>query len=338
MTKPEHRIALAAGSVDHRFLAQNIRETPGFQLVAVLVPGHDPEAAPLSDCATFTSDAPDTWRAFLGRERVDLVEVSAAFPQKTQLVAHCAALNLPLLFHAPLAGRLDAALELLSCLERSDTPALVFDSLLSHPFVLKAKQAIAAGEIGELQEIRVKCHLGANAEPPDFSDPFASGALNKLALIEFLAGPIREVFGFGTARALMCALRVDGPDRYGVLELVHSEHSPIATDGPEGADHRIELTGTDGILWLENLTSLMMESPRYRLKRKATTFIEDESVSYRPAGLTSLARRQAVERLISKSLPKKALADSLHIVHIAEAILTSLQTGAPTRVPENTAR
>ena len=135
---------------------------------------------------------------------------------------------------------------------------------LAYPYysffpVLKVKELIDAGEIGEVGTVRVRAILAGHGgqqtpTPPDTNDYLSHPAFDHFLLLALFGGPIEKVAAYlnpmeadGGQAQISC--KYSEPGRCGQLELcyapkmyVRSTHLPF--------DLEAEISGTDGVIWL----------------------------------------------------------------------------------------
>jgi predicted dehydrogenase len=174
----------------------------------------------------------------------------------------------------PMTLTLDEADRLIATASRQQVRFRVFENFIFYPPVMKAKQLIDTGTIGEPLTIRIKSNAGkgrnAWAVPAAAErwrrDPASCGGgpltfddgHHKFALAWYFMGMAEEVHAWiGQTTAASGAL-LDSPaliswkfpgDRYGTLEVVYSRDLEIHTRHyPQ--DDRVEITGTKGVIWI----------------------------------------------------------------------------------------
>ncbi len=246
--------------------------------------------------------------------------------------------GIPIIFPKPFAVSLDEADRLRRVFARFDTRAYLLDPWLFHPFTDQTRELLRDGQVGEIQHIRVKSHIGSQLDTnmADFTETLNDPAIeicmlppfDKAALIEHLMGPIDKLFAYGGAGRRMLALRFKEAGRYGVHEAVYSPQLPTAA----GGDHSLEITGTDGILWLRNLDSCLVEAPKIRLKRKDIVTVWDDRAEYSPEQQERALRVHILEHLERRVPSRFDLTGALRAIAVNDAVRRSLAENRSVRV------
>jgi hypothetical protein len=183
--------------------------------------------------------------------------------------------------------------------------------------------------------IRVKSHLGGAFDAARLADPdfnlFAEPPFDKAAVIEYLLGPIAEVFCYGGPAARLASFKFAAAGRYGVHEAIVSSGLTMKSDGAP-TDDLIEITGTDGILWLRNLTATMVEAPKLMLKRKDVVTVWDDHADYDLAGVAAAQRAHFAAVLRGKAKPRLTVEQAARAVLLNAAAHEAWKTARPVRV------
>ncbi|QFT01661.1 putative oxidoreductase YcjS (plasmid) [Labrenzia sp. THAF191b] len=216
----------------------------------------------------------EDYEALLARDDVDLVEL--LLPHHLHLSAALKAIEAGKIvsLQKPMCMNLAEADQLVAAAEAHDRPFKIFENFIFHPPVMKAKELIGQGAIGEPLSIRIKSNPGKSKtawEVPKEADAWrqqlemaGGGPLvfddghHKFALAWHFMGMPSEVHAFihHTERPdgglfdapSIISFRFPG-NRIGNLEIVYSPELEIA--GKYYAqDDRVEITGTHGVLWI----------------------------------------------------------------------------------------
>ena len=216
----------------------------------------------------------DDFDKVLNNDKVDLIELLLPHHMhlKTSLKAIEAGKIVSL--QKPMCLNLDEADELVESVRKYDKPFKVFENFIFHPPVIKAKELIDKGAIGKPLSIRIKSNFGIGDEawnipkyartwrrqteksgggPAVFDDGH-----HKFALAWYFMGPPDRVHAFiGNTvdhndewMDAQSQISFHFPEnRIGNLEVVYSPNLKIS--GKYYAqDDRVEITGTDGVLWI----------------------------------------------------------------------------------------
>ena len=223
----------------------------------------------LEDARIF--DEPDD---LLARGEVDLIEI--LLPHHLHLPVALKAINAGKIvsLQKPICTSIEEADRLVEAVAASGLPFRVFENILFHPPIARARRLVDEGAIGTPLSIRIKSNPGfsrtawtvpANATrwrqdrvecgggPLVFDDGH-----HKFALARHFMGDPDEVHAFiGETRSIDGRL-LDAPsiisfrfpgNRIGNYEVVYSPALEIGTRH-YAQDERVEITGTRGVLWI----------------------------------------------------------------------------------------
>lgn len=176
----------------------------------------------------------------------------------------------------------------------------VFENFVFYPPIVKAKQLIDEGKIGDISTIRLKMvaggfHHGWQVDPKTWlwrmeEATCGGGPLvfddgyHKFSLAYHFLGQPEKVFAFidatpvqGTAYKKPDGTTVQfyedapamitwkaGGKRYGVFDITYSPDLEVNTDY-YSCDERVEITGTKGIIWVTRCTGKMLQEPSLTL-------------------------------------------------------------------------
>lgn len=216
---------------------------------------------------------------------VDAVEIAAPLDRRaeTAIAALRAGKHVSVL--KPIARTLDEAESVVDAARNAKRFLRVNDPLVFYPPYRKAKELLESLEIGELATIRMKSNLAGNGGwGPDFDAQRMRGTeqlfhpcFDKFALAAWLFGAPAEVMAYlndmdpacGGASVILWKGQEAG--RYGIIENVYSPDMRIRSDYYP-CDETIEITGTDGILWITRCTGRMVEAPPIVVRKGRTHY------------------------------------------------------------------
>ena len=211
---------------------------------------------------------------FLARSGVDLVEILVPHHLHLQMALKAIHAGKIVSLQKPMCMSMTEADELVEAANASGRPFKLFENFIFHPPVLKARQLVDAGAIGEPLSIRIKSNPGKSKSAWDVpasanawrqrKTQSGGGPLvfddghHKFALAWHFMGNPEEVHAFiGSTEApdgtildaqSMISFRFPG-NRIGNLEIVYSPELEIMTRHyPQ--DDRVEITGSKGVLWI----------------------------------------------------------------------------------------
>ncbi|MCJ8322588.1 MAG: Gfo/Idh/MocA family oxidoreductase [Rhizobiales bacterium] len=210
----------------------------------------------------------------LARNDIDLVEIMVPHHLHLPIALKAIAAGKAVSLQKPMCLSLQEADQLVEAAEASSNQFKVFENFIFYPPVIKAKQLIDAGAIGDPISIRIKSNPGksktawkvptnANAwrqkksrsggGPLVFDDGH-----HKFALAWFFMGEPTDVHSFIGETTTPDGTVLDAPsiisfrfenNRIGNLEVVYSPELEIITQH-YAQDDRVEITGSKGVLWI----------------------------------------------------------------------------------------
>jgi len=246
-------------------------------------------------------------------------------------------IGLPLLVSGAFAGNYQTALSLAAAVSTMRAPFAYLDSLLEHPFVNRALRELERESIGEIQMLRVKANAGFidSFENSDgaAANPLLRREFDRTALVEKLFGPVTELFCQSGKNAWLLSYRFAAPGRYGFLEAVMSPDLRFNADFPP-IDDSVEITGTDGIILLRNLSGLLCEAPRFSMKRRDETVILDDRIEYSLESRELDMRLRFIENMHKKGVTPFDATPVLRAARLAEAARISALESRPVRPEE----
>jgi len=216
----------------------------------------------------------DDYEAILRDPDIDLVEI--LLPHHLHLEAALAAIaaGKAVSLQKPMCVKLDEADQLVAAAESARAPVKIFENFIFYPPVMKAKALIDGGAIGTPLTIRIKSNPGKSqtawAVPPSADawrqDPSQNGGgplvfddgHHKFALAWHFMGNPEEVHAFIGQTQRPDGFWFDAPaavtfrfpgNRMGNLEVVYSPEMEIITRH-YAQDDRVEITGTEGVVWI----------------------------------------------------------------------------------------
>jgi len=249
----------------------------------------------------------------------------------------------------PMTGTIEQADEMIAAAKAAGKLLRVHEQLIHYPPVLRAKDLIDAGEIGDLISIRHKTFIGRSdkawvvpmsarqwrmePEKAQGGQWLTDDGHHAYALAWFLMGMPDEVFAW-TGRTERFGAINDIPAlvtyRKGDLQMASWE----ATLSPEleidtdfyAADDVIEVTGTRGVIWVTRGMGKMLHQPPVVLYRdeKFTPF-EDMLAGWDDAFM--LATRAFIEAMTRGERPSLAGEDAREILRWCLAAEESARTG-----------
>ncbi|MDE2792978.1 MAG: Gfo/Idh/MocA family oxidoreductase [Paracoccaceae bacterium] len=212
--------------------------------------------------------------ALLSRPDVDLVEILLPhhlhFPVAMKAIAAGKTVSL----QKPMCTSLEEADRLVAAAAASGRPFRVFENFIFFPPIVRARQLLDAGAIGDPISIRIKSNSGTSRTAWDVPreairwrlerETSGGGPLvfddghHKFALAWHFMGNPESVHAYIGRTKVADSVVLDAPsivsflfpgNRIGSFEIVHSPELEIATRH-YAQDDRVEITGTHGVIWV----------------------------------------------------------------------------------------
>ena len=337
---PEVRIGIA-GSRGFDLVAQGCAAQANARVVAVADPDLERARAVATGFGIDKIYADP--REMIDAGGVDAVHFLSDAESRTDVVLAACRARKHVALHKPLATTVEDARAIREAADLAGVTVLVVDPLLHFPPTAQARALLAEERVGEVQMIRIKSNAGGRGgwgpglDPARLGDPaynpLLTPAFEKVAVAEFLFGPIREVFAYGGPAARMVSFKFAAPARYGLHEAVYSEGLLVPSPG-YSVDESIEISGLDGYLWLRNPMARMVEAPRLMLKRKDTVTIWDDKTAHAFPAVVAAACGHFLACVRAGATPLCGIREAERAVRVNVAAHESARTGKPVPITE----
>jgi predicted dehydrogenase len=272
------------------------RSHPGAEVVAVA----DTDVAAASRRGRAWGLAEDAIHAdaaeLLRRDDLDAVEILVPHHLHAELTAGAIAAGKHVALQKPMTVDLAEADALIGQAAAAGVQLKVFENFVFYPPIQHAKRLIEEGAIGEPRSIRLKSNAGRSASawevPPEAGlwrlDPARCGGgpmvfddgHHKFSIAWWLFGGLpAEVHAFIGRDELAPGFELDQPSvvswryadgRVGTLEVVFSPGLDLWTE-QYAQDDRVEVTGTEGVLWVMQGHGRLLDVPPVLLHRDGRT-------------------------------------------------------------------
>ncbi len=195
-TAPVKIVLVGAGLIGKRH-AKILQTLPETELTAIIDPTDDAQKFAQDVNSRFYRNIEEAFAS----ERFDGCILATPTPLHVEQGMFCIKHQCPMLIEKPIATSADAALQLVELSEQHDIPILVGHHRRYNPLILKAKQLIAQGEIGEVRAIQAVCWF---YKPDKYFDdaswrklkgagPISVNLAHDIDLLQFLCGDIISV-------------------------------------------------------------------------------------------------------------------------------------------------
>jgi predicted dehydrogenase len=253
----------------------------------------------------------------------------------------------------PMAVTMADTDEMVLAATKSSKVARVYENFRFYPAIQKAKELVDNGEIGEPLSIRFKLTNGFGGKG-DFAheksetwdrrmeiDMSGGGAVtfdhgyHIFTLARDFIGEVESVFawigrkkdksGYIWDSPAMISWRYKGTDKFGVWEQVWGDDLFIKTNYYAGED-RMEITGSQGIIWVTKCTAEFWDVPPLILYRdgKLTSFHDletDWQASF------DAATRNFIDSILGKAEPALSFIEGYEVQRMAIAVKKSGDEG-----------
>ncbi len=234
-------------------------------------------------------------RDLLALPDLDLVEILLPHHLHHPVTLDALAAGKHVSVQKPMALNLVQADEMIAAATAAGKTLRVYDNFLFYPPIVRAKELIDAGEIGEPLTIRIKSNAGFS--PTAWHVPLSAWAWrfnpetcgggpllfddghHKFALAHHFMGQPEETHAWIGEMELMPGRVLDTPaivswkfpgNRLGSLEVVYSPQLHIDTRY-YAQDDRIEITGTSGVIWINGGHGRLTDASALALSRDGQT-------------------------------------------------------------------
>jgi predicted dehydrogenase len=243
----------------------------------------------------------------------------------------------------PMAMNVTECDEMIRAAREAKVKLKVFENFVFYPPYVKARALIRDGAIGEPLSIRIKLAAGRggwkvplaawlwrlNEEvcgggPTIFDDGYHkfSTAIFLLGAVERVHAWIDRTFAAIDAPAMISWAYKEG----GRVGLIDATVSPSMTVRSKyyGADERVEITGTEGAIWVTRCTGKLLDEPPLQLYRKGqVTSFEDVRCDWLDSFIDStrhfvLAIRDGTDPVLSGEKGKEVLQFTLAAIRSAK--------------------
>jgi predicted dehydrogenase len=250
----------------------------------------------------------------------------------------------------PLATTVAEADRIATAVARARTTFRVTENFLYYPPILKAKELLDAGAIGEPSLVRIHTtrteHITGRAidlEPDAMvwrrdrgrnpGGPLYDDGVHKYATAALWIGEIGDISAIVTrgedilAETPAAAMwRFKGRDCLGIIDYTSAPEMTIRSRY-YGADEFFEIHGTRGIIWVTRCTGEMLDLPAVVLIRGAETVSHQVPTDWR-LGFDGAAV-DFVDSLLAGRQPAQDVRAATHILSVPLAIYEAARTGRP---------
>lgn len=294
------------------------------------------------------------YRDLLGMGDIDAVEVLLPHHLHHPIALEAFAAGKHVSVEKPMTGTIEQADEMIAAAKAAGKMLRIHEQLIFHEPVVRVKQMVDAGEIGDLISIRHKTFIGRSdkawvvpmssrqwrmePEKAQGGQWLTDDGHHAYALAWFLMGMPDEVFAwtgrterFGAMNDIPALVTYRKGDRQmASWEATLSPELEIDTDY-YAADDVVEITGTRGVLWMTRGMGKMLHQPPVVLYRdeKFTTF-DDMLPGWDDSFM--LATRAFIDAMVNGGKPSLSGEEARDILRWCLAAEESARTGHTVRL------
>lgn len=255
----------------------------------------DPEVAKRRQKEWGAEKSYTDYKKLLADPEIDAVEILVPHRLHAPMVVAAARAGKHVSVQKPMCITLKEADEMVAATRAAGVKFKVFENFVFYPPYRKAKELIAAGEIGEPLSFNVKLGNGLGGWWVPLKtwmwhfDPDESGGGNaiyddgfhKMSIARYLMGEIGSVkawvdwsYGIIDVPALI-TWTYKNSDRLGIWEITASPGMQVQGKYYT-ADERVEISGTKGYIWVTRCTARLLEIPPLIVYRDGESRVFDD--------------------------------------------------------------
>jgi len=287
----------------------------------------------------------------LGASDIDAVEILTPTYLHPEHVIAAAKAGKHISCQKPMANSIAEAKEMMSAVDKAGVLFRISECMLHYPPLLRAKQLLDEGAIGDPTVLRIKTVVGntdssfqSHLEPQGYIwrfDQHSPGGhlfddvVHKYAVALWLfEEPVRSV----QAVVRQGPLFFEAPtaafweygreDLLGIMEVSYAPRMYLRSDY-YGADEFFEIQGTDGFIWVTRCTGRLLDLPAVVLYRGdgSTTSFADVDADWGAGFRGSSAH--FVDSVLAGTQPDMSAAQSIEVLQLCFAVYEASNTRGP---------
>jgi predicted dehydrogenase len=289
------------------------------------------------------------YHKLLADPAIDMVEVVVPHYLHAEMAIAAAQAGKHISVQKPMALNIAEAEAMIAAAKAARVKLRVYENFVFYPPYRRAMELIQAGQIGEPQMIHL--HLGAGSQEASWEVPLSAwlwrfrksksgGGLlvfddgyHKFSIARWFMGPVTRVQAWIDSTMIAPLHHVDGPAvimwqhsaprRYGMMDVTYSPKLRIESDY-YSADERVEIVGSEGIIWINRCTTRTVDRPAIELFRQGKTTGYDDM----PTGWESsfiACTRHFVEAILNNTEPMLNGEQGKEVLQFALAALRSAE-------------
>lgn len=237
------------------------------------------------------------YRQLLADPEIDAVEIIVPHYLHAEIAIAALEAGKHVSLQKPMAISIEQCNAIIDATKRTGKTLRVFENFMYFPPLVKAKELLDSGAIGEPLSLRIKCTQGVTGE--DWQIPFRRwswrfdperGGGGRVILdygyhvfnvAMWLLGDVEKVFSWITHRTIQNNWVLDSPavvmwkyknaEKYGNYEVITSDDMLVKSKWKRPEDEWFEISGSKGFIWVNQCTSELLDSPPLVMYRDGVT-------------------------------------------------------------------
>lgn len=293
----------------------------------------------------------DDYEQVLADPEIDLVEVLVPHHLHASMAMAACEAGKHVSVQKPMALTVAEARAMIEAAERNGVRLRVYENFVFYPPIVRAKEMIEAGEIGEPQMIRIHYNSGSRSSGWNvplgawlwrFDEGRCGGGpivfdhgYHLFSVAHFLMGEVERVRAWIDRSRVIPTTYVDAPatvmikfkgeGRYGVMDFSHTPGMRIESDYYVD-DNRVEIVGDKGILFVNRGTTKTVDLPALMLFRDGRTLaVPVEGLDWAESFVACTG--QMIDALIDGREPVLSGETGMKVLQVALAVIASAREG-----------
>jgi predicted dehydrogenase len=301
------------------------------------------------------------YRQVLEDKEVDVVELLTPHHLHCPMTIQAAQAGKHISVQKPMALSAAEADQMIAAAEKAGVTLRVYETFVYYAPAVHAREMIEAGEIGEVQAVRM--HVNSGSGDTSWNVPLSAwlwrfnekqcggGPLvfdhgyHLFSLGYYLGGPVEKVFAWiehTRVKEAVGVVKIDAPamimfkykasHRYGQLDIEHTPGMRIYSDY-YADDDRIEVIGEKGIIFINRYTAKTVDLPPLMLFKDGKTVpVPVEGVEWHDSFIATTA--DFIDKLKTGGQPRLDGPTGKAVLQFTLAALQSASTGREVRPDE----
>lgn len=347
MTEPL-RVGIVGCGVIYPLHLEGYRRTHDARIVALCDADDELLARRAAELGGDVKTYANYYEGLLADEEIDAIEILTPHDLHLPMAAAACEAGKHVSVQKPMGRTPSEVREMRDAAAKAGVQIRCFEAYVFYPPIVKAKQLIDAGAIGDVTMVRVRSTTGAlecswplTGEAYVWrvdTDTSGGGVMfddmhHKYATALYLGGDVTSVFAYMPNRGsyldfpAAVAWQYAAPNRLGVMDCADAPNMWLDTDY-YSIEERVEITGSDGIIWVTRCTGALYDTPGVVLHtgRETRTF---NDVPHDWADGFAGATLDFINAIRTDRAPRLACDDAIKVLQFALAAYRSVDEGRP---------